>query len=136
MKAWYKCSVSLRYPRIRAPSNERKVYKVSMHLSSRKFILPYPFLLREIMGFSFLLNARLNHRVRRNNKLVNTSHHYSYTSLPRLQPQPEKKIIKNKKIKSKLCRGEICVANFIPPVNGASLGSNLVKNSFLSKRGK
>ena len=53
-----------------------------------------PFFAEKIMGFSFLLNARLNHRVRRNNKLVNTSHHYSYTSLPRLQPQPEKKINK------------------------------------------
>ena len=66
-------------------------YRSFMHLSSRKFILPYPFLLKKIMGFSFLLNASLNHRVRRNNKLVYTSHHYSYTSLPRLQPQPEKK---------------------------------------------
>ena len=28
----------------------------------------------------------------------------------------------------KLSRGEICVANIIPPVNGASLASYLVKN--------
>ena len=28
----------------------------------------------------------------------------------------------------KLSRCEICVANFIPPANGASLGSYLVKN--------
>ena len=27
-----------------------------------------------------------------------------------------------------LSRGEICVANFIPPVNGASLGSFFVEN--------
>ena len=30
----------------------------------------------------------------------------------------------------KLSRGEICVANFIPPVNGVSLGSYLVKKYF------
>ena len=30
--------------------------------------------------------------------------------------------------KSKLSRGEICVANFIPPANGASLGRFFVKN--------
>ena len=31
-------------------------------------------------------------------------------------------------ITKKLSRDEICVANFIPPANGASLGSYLVKN--------
>ena len=30
--------------------------------------------------------------------------------------------------KYKLSRGDICVANFIPPANGASLSRYLVKN--------
>ena len=35
----------------------------------------------------------------------------------------------------KLSRGEICVANFIPPANGVSQGSYLVKYGLLCQKG-
>ena len=40
-------------------------------------------------------------------------------------------------VHSQLSRGEICVVKFIPPANGASLGSYLSKNGcFWAKTGK
>ena len=36
--------------------------------------------------------------------------------------------VKCLKLDNELSRGEICAGNFIPPANGESLGSYLVKN--------
>ena len=36
----------------------------------------------------------------------------------------------------KLSRGEICLANFIPPANGVSVGSYLVKNGLFCQKGQ
>ena len=47
-----------------------------------------------------------------------------------LQPlAPKVKPVELDKFWYKLSRGEICVANFIPPTNGASQGSYLVKKN-------